>query len=269
MKTAVYQYWDGPQCSGNDAGSFAMKQYANKIGADYFYDDNPGFVTDLGKYSPHYGAFKPLFDNRFDDYDYILFVDTDVWPVEHTTENIFDQFVGTDVEVGICEEADQPLVRLTVDVGGINGANDKRWLQMIESTFQVKLPVTEQGLPRVYNSGVVVYSKAGRLKAQQKFVQFGKYVSMVQAIGLPPFYTCDQPYLHAMLEVCKFNWITMDSKWNSSVHYVPKTGGNPRPVVDLRTPETNFVHVQLNGKHHFSASKLWDITNLPVDQWKL
>jgi hypothetical protein len=92
---------------------------------------------------------------------------------------------------------------------------------------------------------------------------------MVQAIGLPPFYTCDQPYLHAMLEVCKFNWITMDSKWNSSVHYVPKTGGNPRPVVDLRTPETNFVHVQLNGKHHFSASKLWDITNLPVDQWKL
>ena len=269
MKTAIYQYWDGPVCSGNDAGSFAMKIYAKKIGADYFYEDNPGFVTDLGKYSPHYGAFKPLFDTRFDDYDYILFADTDVWPVEHITENIFDQFVGTDTEIGICEEVEQPIFRQKFNVGGINSASDKRWMQMINSTFKVSLPVTKEGLPRVYNSGVVVYSKAGRLKAQQKFVQFDKYVSMVQATSLPPFYTSDQTYIHAMLDVCKFNWITMDNKWNSPVHYVPQTTGNPRPVVDLRTPETNFVHVQLNGKHHMDADKLHRITNLPVEDWNL
>ena len=268
MKTAVYQYWDGAPSIGSDAGSHAMKIYADRIGADYIYERNPQFVTGLGKYSPHYGAFKPLFDPQFDQYDYILFADTDVWPVEHLEENIFDQFVGTDVEVGICEEWAQPEIRKKVNVGGINATNDKHWKRFIESTYKVSLPETQWGDLRVYNSGVVVYSKAGRLKAQKQFVLFEKYVSSIQEISLPPFYTCDQPYLHAMLEVCKFNWITMGYKWNSSVFYTPGTTGDKRPITDLRD-HPNFVHIQLNGKHHMDADKLWRITNLNVEEWNL
>lgn len=268
MRNVIYQYWDGPPSVGSEAGRHAMSVYADRIGAEYIYEDNPRYVTGLGKYSPHYGAFKPIFDSKFDEYDHILFADTDVWPVEHLEENIFEQFYNTDVEIGICEEWIQPEIRRKVNVGGINASNDRQWARMMESTFHIDLPYTKNGDMKVYNSGVVVYSKEGRKKARQRFIPFEKYVHMIQSAGLPPFYTCDQPYLHAMLEVCDFKWITMDYKWNSSVFYTPGTVGDNRPVTDLRDG-ANFVHVQLNGKHHMDADKLWRITNLSVEEWNL
>ena len=267
MRNAIYQYWDGSPSKGSDAGQRAMKVYADRIDADYIYEDNPKFVTNLGQYSPHYGGFKPLFDPQFDNYDYILFADTDVWPVEHLDTNIFDQFYDTNTEIGICEEWIQPQMRKTTNVGGINAANDNKWANLIESQYSIKVPRTPDGDVKVYNSGVVVYSKQGRLKAQQHFVDFKRYVGMIQSAGLPSFYTCDQTYLHAMLDVCNFNWTVMDYKWNSSVFYKPGTTGI-RPVVDLRNG-ANFVHIQLNGKHHKDAETLWRVTNLSVDQWKL
>jgi len=267
MRNIIYQYWDGAPSKGSEAGRHAMKVYADRIGADYLYEDNPRYQTTLGQYSPHYGAFKPLFNSRFDDYDYILFADTDVWPVEHLEENIFEQFYNTDTEIGVCEEWYQPQIRKKFNVGGINAANDNKWANLVESAYSIKVPRTEAGDVKVYNSGVVVYSKQGRLKAQQQFVQFKKYVNLIEKAGLPSFYTCDQPYLHAMLEHGNFNWITMDYKWNASVFYQPGTTG-VRPVMDMRE-NANFVHVQLNGKHHMSADVLWRIANLPVNDWKI
>lgn len=268
MKTAIYQYWDGDRSVGSAAGAHAMRVYADRIGAKYFYELNAKFVTNLGKYSPHYGAFKPVFDPSFDQYDYILVADTDVWPVEHLEENIFDQFINTDIDVGICEEWAQPEIRKKFNIGGINAGNDKRWLHWVESYYGITLPVTEDGDLKILNSGVVVYSKAARRKMKQMYTPFQKYVNLVTNIGLPAFYTSDQTYLHAMLEVCKMNWMTMDYKWNSSVFYTPSTSGPNRPVIDLRS-NPNFVHIQLNSKHAMDADRLWRVTNLPVEEWNL
>ena len=69
MKNLIYQYWDGKILAGVKAGSENMKKYANRIGVDYLFEDNPKFVTNLGKYSPHYGAFKPIYDETFHIYD--------------------------------------------------------------------------------------------------------------------------------------------------------------------------------------------------------
>ena len=104
MKTILYQYWDGNDTSGNRAGVSAMKKYADTIGSEYLYEHNPRFVTNLGQYYPHYGSFKPIYDEKFKDYDYILFADTDVFPIDGLKENIFEQFYETDFEIGICEE---------------------------------------------------------------------------------------------------------------------------------------------------------------------
>ena len=65
------------------------------------------------------------------------------------------------------------------------------------------------------------------------------------------------------------NYQLMDYKWNSPVYYVAGTSGINRPVHDLRTANTAFVHVQLNGKHHMDADTLHRITNLPVEDWNL
>ena len=266
MRNVIYQYWDGELTPGVKAGVVAMEKYAGAIGAEYIFEFNPRWQTDLGKYSPHYGAFKPLFDDRFDDYDYILFVDTDVIPTDNCKENIFEQFYDVpDVEVGICEEWMQPEIRRRVSVGGINSANDNIWANSVNAVWSVQVPRTDNNLVRIFNSGVVVYSKAGRLKAQQSFVPFNQYKVLVETLRLPAFYTCDQPYLHAMLGVCKFNYVIMDYKWNSVVCYEPQTA-DPRPVNDYRD-NANFVHVMLNGKHHFDHDKLWRVANNPVEEW--
>ena len=270
MTDVIYQYWDGADTPGNTAGSGAMRAYAARIGADYIYEHNPRFVTDLGPYSPHYGAFKPIYDDRFDAYDYVLFADTDVFPVNALVDDVFAAMrAHPDADVGICEEWQQPEMRKKHDsAGGIGNTNDERWAALVSGTWNAQIPRTPEGLPRVFNSGVVWYSKAGRHLARERFIPFRDYVRLVQAARLPAFYTCDQPYLHAMLSMCKISWEVLDYRWNSSVHYMPGTRGPVRPVNDLRAGAA-FVHVQLGGADHFSEEKLRHLVNTPAADWSL
>lgn len=267
MKCIIYQFWDGPPRTGNDAGRACMEEHARRIGADYLYENNPRFVTSLGPFSAHYGAFKPLFDERFDEYDFILFADTDIIPVRDLEESVFEYFASLSREIGICEEWDQPEERKRAK-GPIDSENDEKWARIIQDEWGIKAPRTESGLLKVFNSGVVAYSSEGRAKARENFLPFGEYVSRIKASRLPAFYTCDQPYLHAMLSMEALSWAVMDYRWNSSVHYKDGTKGESRPVVDLRD-NPHFVHVQLRGKHDMDREALERIANLPVSQWDL
>lgn len=267
MKCIIYQFWDGPSRSGSGAGRAFMEEYAKRIGVDYLYESNPRFVTKLGPFSAHYGAFKPLFDERFDGYDFILFADTDIIPVRNLKENIFHYFASLNKEVGLCEEWDQPEERKRVK-GPIDSANDEKWAKVIRDEWDIKAPRAENGLLKVFNSGVVAYSSKGRTKARKCFLPFEEYVSRIKASRLPAFYTCDQPYLHAMLSMGVLDWAVMDYRWNSSVHYKAGTKGESRPVADLRD-NPHFVHVQLRGKHDMDSDTLERVANLPVSQWDL
>ena len=268
MKTLIYQCWDGEERKGNLAGVKLMKDYADKIGAEHIYEHNPQFRTDLGSYSPNYGKFKPVYEHG--DYDYVMYADCDVVPRDNCTENIFEMFDDEMVEIGICEEPNAPLARSKYTIGGgINNANDERWVELVEKKWPVKMPRTSSGLPKVYNSGMILWSKTGMEKAREDFFDFGKYVKLMNAFNMPAFYTCDQPYIHAMLEVCDFNWKTIPYKWNSSVHYDPGNKTAPRPVIDLRKDNCNFVHIQLNGADNWSEDKIHRVVNLPVSEWQI
>ena len=266
MKTIIYQYWDGIEKPGNKAGVELMKQYADKIGADHVYEKDANFITNIGSYSSSYGLFKAIYE--YSDYDYVMYADCDLVPRDDCTENIFENL--GDHDIGICEEPNAPLARKKYTIGGgINNKNDEAWVSLIEKKWNVTLPRTKDGLPKVYNSGMVLWSKAGMEKAREKLYDFGKYVNLINAFKLPPFYTCDQHYIHAMLEVCNFNWIQMPYKWNSSVHYDPGVKIQPRPVIDLRKKDYNFVHIQINGADNFSKEKIHTIVNKPVKEWQL
>lgn len=258
MKTLIYQYWDG-DCNrpGVRAGVDAMKKYAYAIGADYIFEKNPGYAKSLGcnfgTYTPHYGAFKPILQEW--DYDKILFADTDVFPVEGLNENIFNLET---LDIAICREQWQTLHKPDRNI-------DQRWATHVETEFSVKIPRDERGNVIIYNSGVVLYSKESFKKIKKEFVSFGDYVNSVKD-KFPAFYTCDQFYLHAMMQ--KVNWSELDQDWNRYVHYLPNTK-DPRPVNDTRTPTTKFVHIQLRCADDWDAEKLWRITNLPEKDWKL
>ncbi len=263
MRNLIYQYWDGKPTQGVIAGTKAMKQYADRIGAEYLFELNPKFVTNLGTYSPHYGSFKPIYTESFYKYDNVLFTDTDVFPVDGLDESIFENF---NADMGICTEPFQPKHRATL-TGNICGAMDEKWAGAIKKQWDVKMPRTEEGLLKVYNSGVVMYSNKGLLRAKEKFAPFKEYVNLVNSNGISNFYTADQNYVHAMLKVADMNYVELGIEWNSFMHYIG--GGSDRPVNDMRVENTKFVHVQLSCADHYDADTLWRITNLPVNEWKL
>lgn len=264
MRNLIYQYWDGNLLPGVHAGVANMKRYAKSIGAEYLFEHNSKFVTNLGRYSPHYGSFKPIYTTRFHDYDHVLFADTDVFTVEGLKESIFE---GFDAELGICTEPFQPKQRKKVP-GLLSSATDERWASVIESKWKVKMPRTQEGLLKVYNSGVVLYSNRGLLAARKRFVPFKQYVNLIKANKIKTFYTSDQSYLHAMLKVAKMDYVELDNGWNSYVHhYHTDTTKKVLKINDMRTKDTKFVHIQLKGADHLDGAKLERITNLPMDKW--
>jgi len=266
MKNLIYQCWTGNTPRGAFISQNLMREYAKRIGAEYRFDHNPNIASRKCSVKYYYEKLNFMFDDSFLDYDKVLIVDMDVYPIDGLNENIFDVDVG---ELGICDEPYQPMYRKNGGVGGINGKADERWAHILKTRFDISLPRNEEGLLKVYNTGVLVYTKEAMIKARERFLPFQKYIDLCNREGLDYFYSIDQNYIHAMLEIAEMNYKEMDSGWNSYIHYVGDRNQNPRPVNDTRTKDTKFVHIQLRGADDFDGDKLWRITNLPEKDWKL
>ena len=282
MKALIYQFWEGPKMSiGNQAGTELMAEYAEKIGVEYQFERNPSWPENarvqrqnLGPYNPHYGAFKPIFDPAYNNYDYILFCDTDIIPITHSRlnprKNIFAEFMGLRhqqieskqslTDLWISEEWMQPQLRVEHNMGGINNQNDIKWSHIVESAYGSKILTDERGRPRVFNSGVVLYSAQGRLYAQKNFVDFKLYCNLMRSRSLPPFYQGDQNYLNAMM-TAGMNWSIMPYKWNSQMFFKPGTTGDNRPVSDYRLKDTQFVHLQQRGADNWDKERIVETAN--------
>ena len=266
MRNLIYQYWDGNILPGVTAGSECMKEYAARIGAEYLFELNPRFVTNLGSYSPHYGSFKPIYTDSFHEYDNVLFTDTDVFPVDGLEENVFENFTA---EMGICTEPFQPEQRKKIP-GQISGAMDEKWAKVIKSHWGANMPRTPEGLLKVYNSGVVMYSNKGLKAARERFVPFKEYVDIIKSSGVSNFYTADQNYVHAMLTVAKMDYVELHPGWNSFIHpYHIDASKTATKINDSRTEDTKFVHIQLRSADHWDAATQHRIANLPQSEWNI
>lgn len=268
MKNLIYQFWDGKLTDACKASVENLKKYAERIGAEHIFEHNPRFVTNLGHYSPHYGAFKPAYTEKYHEYDNIMFADTDIFALDKITDNIFEEFQQSDTEIGLCTEPLQPILRSQIKSNITNVVYEENWAAAIKNKWNVDLPRTEENFLKVYNSGVVLYSNNGLKTVCDKFKPFLEYIDLVRRAKLSTFYQGDQNYLHAMLFVCNVNYVEMDNEWNRFITYAgttkPKTN-----VCDPRTKDTKFVHIQMRGADHYDAEQLWKITNLPVNQWGL
>ena len=266
MKNLIYQCWYGPMRPGVEVSKKNMKAYADSIGAEYRFDHD---IVQAGKICDcpiYYEWLNPLLDETFWEYDNVAIIDVDVFAVDGLSKNIFDDMEG--YEVGICEEPLQPKLRTEMVIGGcICNANDERWLQVVKEKWGADLPRDEIGRPKVYNAGMVVFSKQGLKKARETWVPFQEYMNYIRSKGMARFYWLDQNYAHAMLEVCNMKWKELDRGWNSQIHYWGQ--GNPRPVIDLRNDNTKFVHIQLRGADDYNEEQLYKITNLEYERWKL
>lgn len=265
----IYQYWDGEIKESCRAGVDAMRKYAESIGAEYIFEDNPNFLRtffghDFGGYSPHYGALKPIWDESFDKYDNVMFADTDVFPKDNLNVDIFEMFWG---EIAICREPEESRIR-TITAGRITHEQDERWAQMMKECYQTPVPRDKHGIV-VYNTGMVLYSKQARLQARKQFSDPKYYVDKVRTYGLDSFYTCDQPYLHGQM-FAHFDWEEiqeLSSSWNSIMTFSRLKGLKNRIFKNYTDEDTKFVHVQFRGADDLDAQTHFNIVNKPQSEW--
>ena len=259
----IYQYWDGPQTSGCKASVENIMAYAKRIGADHMLDLDTKWQKNLGSLNCYYGMFKPIFTNIGDRYDNIVVVDTDIFAVDGTNENIFDNFIG---EIGIAEETWQPQYRAKRTKHHICGELDERWVRVVKDIWNIEVPRTENNLPRVFNAGLVMWSSSGIAKSRKQFIPFHHYIKTIADHKLGRFYQSDQHYIHAMIFGCDIKYQILDNKWNSFVHQY-HYGDNNLKLNDMRTNDTVLVHIQMRGGCHWDKDKLWRVSNLSSAKW--
>jgi hypothetical protein len=242
-----------------------MKEYADRIGADYRFDHNIEIASKLVNIPIYYEPANPLVDNSFDTYDNVALVDIDVFPVKDLTEDIF-QTIGSN-DAAICTEPQQPYFRSLYNVAGITNSNDKRWADILKEKWNIDYSYDDKDRPLVFNTGVVILSKAGIEKIRSTWPSFQDYVDVMRKSKLPNFYNLFQDYFSAFIHKQDFNLVKLDNGWNSYVH---KLGSHPTATVnDTRTETTKLVHVMFRTADDWPEEALWRVTNLHVNDWDL
>ena len=262
MKNIIYQYWKGDLKPGVVYSTELIKEYAERIGADYRFDHNKTIAGKVCSIPIYYEPANPLVDPYFDEYDNVALIDIDVFPVENLNENLFDQLNGEDA--GICTEPEQPFFRSTMDVAGITYLNDMRWTRYLKDKWNVKYSYDEKNRPMVYNTGVVVISKEGLKKMKTQWPSFQEYVNGIQTIRMPRFYYLFQDYFSAFIHMDGFKFKKMHNGWNSYMH---KLRSHPNATInDTRTEDTKLVHIMFRTADDWPRETLWAITNSPLEE---
>lgn len=265
MKNIIYQYWQGDMKPGVKESTRLIKEYADRIGAEYRFDHNVTIAGKVVNVPIYYEPANPLVDKSFDKYDNVALIDIDVFPVEDLSENIFDQLNGEDA--GICTEPAQPFFRQVYNVAGITNANDTRWTNLLKEVWGIEYSYDKEGRPKVFNTGVVVISKTGLQKMKTTWASFQDYVNYMGVNGFPKFYRLFQDYFSAFIHKNNFTFKELPNSWNCYMH---KLGSHPNASVnDTRTEDAKLVHIMFRTADDWDPTALWQITNKPQSEWIL
>ena len=214
--------WDGSRSSlyreVADISRTSFEEYAKKIGADHVYSDERVVTKGHGcSTSLLHECARVWLDPMFDQYDNLLFVDTDI--VVNTEENIFDVMEsGADV-YGVLESD-----FVTANGGGYNSWDYKednyrdfcRKFDLHDCPIVPVMPPNRPSKLTIMNTGVVLWSKEARLRARELFMNWedwcytGDFHMSIMN---------DQPYISAQLMKHEFDVETIDTTWNDSPHY--------------------------------------------------
>lgn len=257
MKNLIYQFWSGDVPYYAKASAEKIKEYSKYVGAEHKVYLNDDFVKT--KNSHYHNCFRPILDTSFHEYDNVLFLDMDIFPVENIKDNIFETEVNG---IGMVEEWHQPELRYNSS-GPICGSNDEEWARRLKTHYNIELPRNEKKQLKVFNSGAVYYTQEALQIAYEKFPELNDYQNKMQ--GMNRFYSLDQNYLGAMAFLKHTEFTQLDNKWNSQIHFLGQ--GNPRPVHSNITEDTQLVHIQLRGRDSLTDKKIYDIVNKPSNEW--
>lgn len=214
--------WDGSRSSLYEEVAKISREsfetYASRINATHIYSSKRVATEGHGcSTSLLHECARVWLDPIFDEYDNLLFADTDI--VVNTDENIFDLMEsGADV-YGVLESD-----FVTASGGGYNswdGPGDTydnfcRKFSLHDCPIVPVMPPNRPSKITIMNTGVVLWTKEARLRARELFLPWEEWcytgdfhMSIMN----------DQPYISAQLMKHDFDIETIDQTWNDSPHY--------------------------------------------------
>jgi len=203
LKTLIYQYYidknGGPPPKWAVKSVELFREYAEKHGAVHAFKSTGDYAFD-----PHYEYFELFYNERFHDYDRVLYVDVDVIPEKD--DNIFEVDMTGYHVAGVPERSYSGHVRAP----GMQLKGNR--LRFKEASVEYQFPFTEKsdwgGEYLIYNSGVLLFTKDGLQQARKTFMDWGKwYRSHAGQFRL------DQPFINTqILKHMKHKELEM--KWN-------------------------------------------------------
>lgn len=226
-----------------------MERYAKIIGADYRLALNEHvfkwYKNPLARNLEHYfNALRPIYDNEFEKYDFVLFVDMDVF-VKSYEINIFEEQSKGDFNIAMAEEPEQIKER-QLKSGLIKGSNDQKYDKTINGRFKSTPPRDPSGALRIFNSGVVLYRNPSSLR--KLMLNPDWYILNINLAGLPRFYSLDQNFLGAVIGRSDIKFHELKQHWNQRVR---DTRNNDQAINEAR-----FLHIQISGKNTFDGDEL-------------
>lgn len=190
-----------------EISSLKVGEYAESIGATFRFSSKP-YLTEDSICRPMYQWLRMIYDPWFEQFDNVLFLDTDIIP--NTDKNIFHDHDGD--------------VSIVVDVErNGNGLAFNRWdydkpffERLIRHHDKADLPIIADERSRMinYNSGVMIFSREARTKARKYFDNWINYVNE----ELEDFVlNGDQYWLTAQLLKYEFDVNELDPRWNGTM----------------------------------------------------
>lgn len=243
MKRLIYQVYVGKRSRLYDWCAGTVKDYAERIGADYICQSQPLlrikpdiFTTNRSKesYEKH-GGYLPIYEKEnafgyFDKYDQIAIIDSDIF-IRDTAPDIFFE-LEPEYDFGGCVEAKMPMFGWYRDKI-INYSRMQYGSLKIDWDFD-----TQSGFPFM-NMGMMLMNKsfAKYLNGQtpKEFIERQEFKMFVDGMG-PWKWSTDQTLLNYWIRNEQMNIKKLDWKWNAL--YGACT----------RIKEAHFVHFFLKDK---------------------
>jgi len=247
MKTLIYQVYTGKRSKLYDHCTQSVKDYANRIGANYECQRTPilmirpdPFTTNRSKESyEKYGGFLPIYEkeNAFTylkSYDQVAIIDADVFVRPECNDSIFTD-AGTDCHFAGVLERDMPITNEYTQ----KLANYTRMQYMQSPQIKNLFNWKHKAGADFYNMGIMVLNKSIakylRGETPKQFLSRPEFKPFIDGMGAWKWST-DQTLLNVWVKEEKMKVNNLHWKWNGLF------------TANTKIKHCNFVHFFLKDK---------------------
>jgi lipopolysaccharide biosynthesis glycosyltransferase len=239
LKKLIFQYYSGDQALPGwaDESIKRFKYYSKLHNADYIF-------TSKSTFSPECYYFEHLrlvYDDYFKVYDRILYADVDVI-VDQFDENIFDQNIN---EIGMIPEYKAPGMNAN-PVFTLSNYHAKYKDLTEKFNLPIVKPKSVTSDYLMFNSGVILWTRAGLEKARSSFMDWKKWNNEV-----PGFFGLDQPFING--QVTKhLNYTELPLKWNCFPKFRFEPGHEPKDAAFIHYTGTKKKFIEeIHGSFNY------------------